>query len=164
MKAPARTAQLHIRLTSAEKAMLARAARRSGMDMSAYVLERVLPQEAGQWAERLKRLANSNGDRFELAGLSAWLAGLGAGELTRAVATPPPPLSDFDSNYVAAMVEHLCNAAGIGSPSWTRDIAPLALPAFGSELMSLRIHLLSCSPAAYRRRNIFIDTPAGGQV
>ena len=164
MRAHARTAQLQIRVTPVEKAALARAARRAGLGMSAYVLGKALPDQAVQWEARLKELARSGGDRIALAGLSAWLAGLGASELAAAVATPPPRLSDFHANYVAAMVEQLCAAAGVDAPPWTREIAPLARPVFGSELTSLRLHLLAHSPAPYRRRNLFIDTAAGGQV
>lgn len=164
MAAPSRTAQLQIRVTPAEKASLARAARRAGLGMSAYVLGKALPEQAAQWRARLKDLARAEGDRIALAGLSAWLAGLGASELAAAVATPPPRLSDYHANTVAAMVEHLCDAAGLEPPPWTRDVAPLALPAFASELTSLRLHLLAHSPAPYRRRNLFVDTPAGGQV
>ena len=168
MKASARTEQLQIRVTPAEKAALARAARRAGLDMSAYVLGKALPDQATQWEARLKELALARGDRIALAGLSAWLAGLSASELTIAVATPPPRLSarlsDFHANYVAAMVEQLCNAAGIEAPPWTRDIAPLANPVFGTELVSLRLHLLTRSPPPFRRRNLFIDTAAGGHV
>ncbi|MBI3370773.1 MAG: DUF1778 domain-containing protein [Betaproteobacteria bacterium] len=168
MKASARTAQLQIRVTPAEKAALARAARRAGLDMSAYVLGKALPDQAAQWDARLKELARPGGGRIALAGLSAWLAELSASELAIAVATPPSRLSarlsDFHANYVAAMVEHLCDAAGIEAPPWTRYIAPLAHPVFGSELASLRLHLLARSPPPFRRRNLFIDTAAGGQV
>lgn len=164
MKPVARTAQLQIRVTPAEKAALARAARRSGVGLSAYVLGKALPVSTAQWEARLKELARSDGDRIALAGLSAWLAGLGAAELAAAVATPPPALSEFHANYVAAMVEQLCAAAGIGAPAWTRDIEPLKHPVFGTELASLRLHLLTHSPAPFRRRNLFIDTATGGHV
>ena len=164
MPSPGRTEQLQIRVTPAEKAALARAARRAGLGMSAYVLGKALPAPAAQWEMRLKEIARSGGERIALAGLSAWLAGLGASELAAAVASPPPALSEFHANYVAAMVEQLCAAAGIDAPSWTRDIGPLKHPAFGTELISLRLHLLTNSPAPFRRRNLFIDTTAGGQV
>lgn len=164
MKAATRTGQLQIRVTPAEKAALARAARRAGLDMSAYVLGKALPDQARQWDSRLKELARRGRDRIALAGLGAWLAGLSASELALAVATPPPQLPDFHANYVAAMVEQLCAAAGIEPPPWTRDIAPLANPVFGTELVSLRLHLLTRSPPPFRRRNLFIDTAAGGHV
>ena len=155
---------MQIRVTPAEKSALARAARRAGLAMSAYVLGKALPVLAAQWEARLKKLARSGGDRIALAGLSAWLAGLGASELAAAVATAPPALSEFHANYVAAMVEQLCGAAEIDAPSWTRDIEPLKHPVFGTELASLRLHLLTHSPAPFRRRNLFIDTGAGGHV
>jgi hypothetical protein len=164
MRPSAKTTQLQIRVTPAEKAALARAARRAGLAMSAYVLGKALPGLAAEWESRVRELARSRGDRLALAGLSAWLAGLAASELAAAVATPPPALPEFHANYVAAMVEQLCAAAAIDAPAWTREIAPLAQPAFGSELASLRLHLLASSPPPYRRRNLFIDTAAGGQV
>ncbi|HTY49830.1 MAG TPA: hypothetical protein VMB48_09070 [Steroidobacteraceae bacterium] len=37
-------------------------------------------------------------------------------------------------------------------------------PAFGSELRSLRLHLLTQSPPAFRCRNIFIDASVGERV
>ena len=160
----ARTAQLQIRVTPAEKTALARAARRAGLGVSAYVLGKALPAQAAQWEARLNELARSGGDRIALAGLSAWLGGLGAGELAAAVAMRPPALSEFHANYVAAMIEQLCDAAGIDAPSWTRDVEPLKHPVFGTELASLRLHLLANSPAPFRRRNLFIDTAAGGHV
>ncbi|MGH7310893.1 MAG: plasmid mobilization protein, partial [Candidatus Rokuibacteriota bacterium] len=43
MPASAKSAQLQIRVSPAEKAAIQRAARRAGLDMSAYVLTRVLP-------------------------------------------------------------------------------------------------------------------------
>ena len=164
MRAPGRSSQLQIRVTPAEKAALARAARRAGQGMSAYVLGKALPAPAAQWAARLRELARSSGDRIALAGLSAWLAGLGASELAAAVETPPPALSGFHANYVAAMVEQLCDAAGIEAPSWTREIEPLKHPVFGTGLASLRLHLLANSPAPFRRRNLFIDTATEGHV
>ena len=164
MRAPGRTSQLQIRVTPAEKTALARAARSAGLGLSAYVLGKVLPAPAAQWQARLKELARSSGDRIALAGLSAWLARLGAGELALAVEMPPIPLDEFHANYVAAMVEQLCAKAGMDPPSWTRDIAPLEQPAFGTTLASLRLHLLTHSPPAFRRRNLFIDTVTGGQV
>jgi hypothetical protein len=41
---------------------------------------------------------------------------------------------------------------------------PLAEPVFGSDLMSLRLYLLTHSPAPFRRRNIFIDASVGFRV
>ena len=164
MKPIARTAQLQVRVTPAEKAAIARAAHRAGVGMSEFVLGRVLPNPATHWQEWLRQLARSDGARIVLAGLSTWLAGLGAGELPGAIDAAPHGLSNFDENYVAAMAEHLCAARGVDAPRWTLAVAPLARPVFGSDLKSLRLHLLTHSPAPFRRRNIFVDSVVGGQV
>ena len=165
MTTSARTGQLQIRVTPAEKAAIQSAARRAGLDMSAYVLGRVLPGNSAQWQAQLRELVRSGESRTALAALSAWLAGLAATELAAAVATPlPTDLSEFHANYVAAMVEHLCASNGVDAPHWTRGIVPLAQPAFGTQLASLRLHLLAHSPPPFRRRNLFVDTAVGGQV
>jgi hypothetical protein len=165
MKPAGRSTQLQIRVTPAEKAEIARAARRAGIGMSEYVLDMALPNRSAQWRDWLRQLARSDGTKIVLAGLSSWLAGLGACELPGAIDAPPPrELSEFHANYVAAMAEWTCAAHGVAPPAWTREVAPLARPAFASELASLRLHLLARSPAPFRRRNIFVDTAVGGQV
>lgn len=165
MRSSTRSAQLQIRVTPAEKAAIVRAARRAGIGMSEYVLGRVLADPAAQWRLRLRELASAGGARIALAGLSTWLAGLGAGELPGAIDSPPPrELSEFHASYVAAMAEHVCAGHGVEPPAWAREVAPMARPVFASDLESLRLHLLTRSPAAFRRRNIFVDTVVGGQV
>lgn len=160
-----RTEQLQIRVTAAEKAAIARAARRAGLGMSAYVLARVLPARAAQWRDRLRELVRDGESRIALAALSAWIGGLGAAELPGAVAEGPPAgLSDFHANYVAAMVEHACAALGVTPPAWCRAVAPLRRPYFASELLGLRLHLLAHSPAPFRWRNLFVDSAPGAQV
>lgn len=160
-----KTAQLQIRVSQAEKAGIARAARQAGLGMSAYVLSRLLPGRAAQWRGLLQDILRSDEKRLGLAALSSWLANLGAGEFADAFdSAPPAGLPEQLANTIAAMVEHVCAAAGERPPAWTRDIAPLTEPAFASELKSLRLYLLTNSPAAFRRRNIFVDSVVGGQV
>ncbi len=160
-----KTAQLQIRVTPAEKAGIERAARQAGLGMSAYVLSKLLPGRSAQWHGLLQEVLRSDDKRLALAALSRWLANLAAGELAGAVETPPPAgLPEQLANTVAAMVEHTCAASGTKAPAWTLEIAPLAQPVFASGLMSLRLHLLTNSPAAFRRRNLFVDTAVGGQV
>jgi len=79
-------------------------------------------------------------------------------------AAPQVELSPFLANYVAAMIEIACERRAIAVPAWTRRIVPLDEPAFGSTLRSLRLHLLTHSPAPFRRRNIFIDASLGDRV
>lgn len=160
-----RSAQLQIRVTPAEKAAIEHAARHAGMGMSSYVLRKVLPDRAAQWNDLLREIGRSDGARISLATLSGWLAGLGASELRDALEAPPPAgLSAVTVNTIAAMVEHLCAMRGVVAPRWTQEIRALETPEFGSRLTSLRLHLLTNSPAAFRSRNLFVDTAVGGQV
>jgi uncharacterized protein (DUF1778 family) len=160
-----KTAQLQLRVSPEEKASIQRAARRAGMDMSSFVLSRVLPAHERQVQDLLRALKDVPSQPFVLAELNDLLTRLGPEELRQAVASGPPvSLSAEMSNYWAAMVEHACARKLIPIPSWTRSIAPLDQPMFGSALESLRLHLLAHSPPAFRRRNIFIDTTIGGRV
>ena len=163
MSVATKSAQLQIRVSPAEKAAIERAARRAGLDMSAYVLERVFPRLPGRFVELVEGCHKS--ERFGLAELSSWLAALSSAELRDAVASPPAPgATPYLANYVAAMVEYACARRNIPPPPWTREIAPLAEPVFGSTLMSLRLHLLTHSPPPFRRRNIFIDSTVGARA
>jgi len=164
MPAATKSGQLQIRVTPAQKAAIGRAARRAGLGMSAYVLARLLPAPARRFHELTEACANAGEARFALAELNAWLASLGAGELQDAVASPPARLTPYLANYVAAMVEVACAKNGVAPPSWVHATAPLAEPVFGSTLMSLRLYLLTHSPAPFRRRNIFIDASVGSRV
>lgn len=164
MRVAAKSAQIQIRVSPSEKAAIRRAARRAGLDMSAYVLSRVLPAPAQRFQEITRGCARAEDARFALEELNSWLASLGAGELREAVSSPPLPLEPYLANYVAAMVEYACAKSGIGPPAWTGATRPLAEPVFGSPLLSLRLHLLSHSPAPFRRRNIFIDASVGSRV
>jgi Protein of unknown function (DUF1778) len=164
MFARPKSAQLQIRVSPAEKAAIQRAARRAGLDMSAYVLARVLPAPARRFQELTGACGDPEDARFALAELNSWLASLAAGELEEAVASAPSGLAPYFANYVAAMVEYAGAQHGLAPPAWTRAIPSLTAPVFGSALMSLRLYLLTHSPAPFRRRNIFIDATVGARV
>ena len=168
MPTATKSGQIQIRVSPAQKAAIRAAARRTGLGISAYVLARVLPAPARRFQELTRSLSGTGADspdtRFALAELNSWLAGLGAGELPEAVASPPPRLTPYLANYLAAMVEVACGDQGVAPPSWTRAAPPLTAPVFGSELMGLRLYLLTHSPAPFRRRNIFIDASVGSRV
>jgi hypothetical protein len=165
MSKPPKTAQMQIRVSAHEKAAIRRAAAKAGMDMSAYVLAQVLSVPAAQFRDCVQDCADSTSPRFALAELNSLLSNLTAGELRDAIAAPPPPgLSPFLDNYIAAMVEYACAQRAIAVPKWTRSIAPLAEPVYGSELLSLRLYLLTHSPPPFRLRNIFIDATLGDRV
>jgi uncharacterized protein (DUF1778 family) len=165
MSKPQKTAQMQIRVSANEKDAIQRAAKRAGMDMSAYVLARTLFAAAAQFRDCVLDCARSASPRLALAELNSLLSTLTAGELRDATAVPlPPGLSPFLGNYIAAMVEYACARREIPIPTWTRSIAPLADPVFGSDLQSLRLYLLTHSPPSFRMRNIFIDATVGDRV
>ncbi len=160
-----KTSHLQVRVTSKEKTAIQHAARRAGMDMSAYVLGRVLAASSAHFAECVTACVGSAMPSYALAELNSFLSGLTSQEFRDAVAQPPPAkLTPFVANYVAAMVEFGCARFGIAEPAWTREIPPLLEPVFGTALQSLRLHLLMHSPAPYRARNIFIDATLGDRV
>jgi hypothetical protein len=157
--------QLQIRVSDAEKSAIRRAAKRAGLDMSTYVLSRVLSIPAQGFKAAVRALRGPAGTSFALADINSLLSKLSAAELRDAVAAAPEvELPPFLANYVSAMVETACAKHGIPVPAWIWRVPPLDEPVFGSTLGSLRLHLLTHSPAAFRRRNIFIDSSLGGQV
>ena len=161
----AKSEQLQIRLSRQEKAAIQRAASRAGMDMSGYVLSRVLSAPAAQFRACMEQCARAQSPRFALAELNSVLAAFSAGELRDAIAAPPPPgLTPFVLNYITAMVEYTCAKGSVALPAWTRAVTPLPDPVFGTALQSLRLHLLTRSPPPFRARNIFIDASVGERV
>jgi hypothetical protein len=157
--------QLQIRVSSGEKKAIQQAAKRAGMDMSAYVLSRVLSVPAQRFQECVAGCSAPSESSFALAELNSLLSALTPGEMRDATAAPPSiALTPFLANYVAAMVEYGCARCAISPPAWTQSISPLDEPAFGTSLQSLRLHLLTHSPPPFRRRNIFIDSSLGRQI
>jgi hypothetical protein len=160
-----RSGQLQIRVSAAEKAAIRRAAEHAGLDMSAYVLSRALPTPAMRLHECIADCAGPASPSFGLAELNTLLTSWTAAELRDAIAVrPATALTPFLSNYVAALIEQACERRSVRIPAWVRAIEPLPEPAFGSTLESLRLHLLTHSPAPFRRRNIFIDAALGDRV
>jgi hypothetical protein len=156
--------QLQVRVSRRQKAAIQRAAAKVGMDMSAYVLSRVLSDNAVKFHDFAVACMGPT-SRFALAELNSFLSGLAAGDLRDAVAEPPPlELTPYFLNYITAMVEQTCARRAVAAPRWTRTIPPLIDPVFASALISLRLHLLTHSPPAFRRRNIFIDSSVGDRI
>lgn len=168
MKRGGKTQQLQIRVSATEKAAIRHAAARAGLDISAYVLTRVHAVARREFEQAVATVAARDGEggRYALADLNRLLSAFTAAELCDAVAAgvASARLSEVSANYVAAMVETACARRGVPVPAWTREIRPLLEPLFGSALHSLRLHLLTQSPAPFRRRNIFIDASVGDQV
>jgi hypothetical protein len=158
--------QLQIRVSAVEKAAIRRAADRAELDVSAWVLSKVLPAARRRFRELTDALA---GDplhrRFTLAALNDLLTDTPAEAFREAVAEAPTDrLDSWTANYVAAMVETAAHRHRVSPPNWTLAVQPLRQPAFGSPLQSLRLHLLLAAPPAFKRRNIFVDSSVGDRV
>lgn len=161
----AKSEQLQIRLTAAQKSRLRQLAREAGQDVSTYVLSRALPEARQRMDEALRALHDEDDRRFALAELADTLALLGAAELEQVVAHADlDGLTEFVKNYVAAIVEQACARSGVTAPPWTGEVAPLEEPWFATSLESLRLHLLVASPVPFKRRNLFVDPGARGRV
>src|SRR5207248_5931599 len=107
--ATTKTSQLQIRVNPDQKRMIAAAARRAGMDMSAYVLERVLGSSQRRIQEIARRISDKETRRYGYAELHDLLMSLSTPELQRAIGERafgnlPPDVE----NYVAAMIEQAC--------------------------------------------------------
>ena len=160
-----RSTQLQIRRTPEQKEVLRRLSRRTGQDVSAYVLSRALPDAQMRFARLLKALTDDQ-PGFVLAELNDLLSGLTAGELCSAVEHADlDGLTPYLRNYVAAMVELASHRQDVPPPAWVRDVEPLeTIPHFATPLAGLRLHLLRTAPVPFKRRNIFIDSSIGDRV
>lgn len=162
----AKSQQLQIRVTDDEKAQIQQRAALAGMDVSKWVLMQVLPPAAERFQAICTALAANPGNRaYALADLNDFLSSLNGKVLAEAVREPPQvQLSPFEANYVAAMIAHVATLRSVAAPRWVHDIEPLDEPWFTSSLKSLRLHLLTNSPPAFRSRNLFIDSSIGDRV
>jgi Protein of unknown function (DUF1778) len=163
---PGKIQQLQIRVTAAEKSAIQRAAAAANLDMSRWVLSKLLPPGAARFQALIQALAQDAASvPYTLAELNDLLTAVGPKAFAMTVAgAPASQLSPYLGNYVAAMVETAAHQKDIRPPSWTMTIAALARPQFASPLPGLRLHLLLSSPPAFRRRNLFIDSSIGDRV
>jgi len=164
---PNKTAQIQIRVTPAQKRELVRRARSAGLDLSAWMLERLIPSRQAAFEKLVTDLSRADAKTvsYVLAALGDFLSGLAHGDLASAVGTLPlARLDPLIANQLAAMVETASNRVGVRPPAWTEEIPPLETPWFSSALASLRMHLLCNSPPAYRRRNLFVDSTFEARV
>jgi hypothetical protein len=157
--------QLQIRVTPRQKAQLKRGAAAAGLDVSTWVLSRVLPSENNRFRDLLGSLESDAERRFALAELNDFLHECAPVEFASTVDDASlGNLSPIWQNYVAAMVELAATQKKVSPPSWVRDIAPLDQPYFATSLKSVRPYLLRVSPIPFKRRNIFIDASIGARV
>lgn len=159
-----KTSQLQIRVAPAQKAELARRARAEGMDLSTWVLSRLLPQSRLRFVDLVRALAREPSS-FVLAEIHDFLESLGRGDFATALEVlPTSKLDAVSANQLAAMVETRAARLRVRPPEWASEILPLEQPWFATTLLSLRLHLLCNAPAAFRRRNLFVDSTLGDRV
>lgn len=162
-----KTSQLQIRVSNEQKKLIRQEAESAGKDISAWVLEQVLPQKKVEFQSLISDIssATEKEQSFILASLNDFLTTLSPLEFQKALQLPNQlKLTPLLLNYITAMIEHTANLKEVAPPVWVNYITPLAEPFFSSTLSSLRIHLLLSSPVAFKRRNIFIDSTIGSRV
>lgn len=161
----AKSEHLQIRVSRAQKRFIQREAAKRKMSMSEWILHRAVPSSQQTFQQLVSELATSRAPGTVFAEILDLLASLDDGALAAIVREPPGvPLSPYWQNYLAATLEHVSALRRMPPPAWTRDVPPLAEPAFGSDLLSLRLHLLVSSPPAFVQRNLFIDANVGDRV
>ena len=154
----AKTSQLQIRVSPQQKEALKRLARRAQLSVSEYVLARALPSSRLAFESGVAAVRSGEPKRIAVSSLLDVLAALPGAEFASTVAqidmtaTPEVP-----RNWVAACVEQ--EAAGRGSlpPSWASSTSPPEQPQFAGTLRSLRPYLMSVTPVAFKRRNLFLS-------
>jgi len=160
-----KTAQMQIRVSLREKKLIREAANRANMNMSDWILKKLFPDLQVRFQELTVALNDSNNRRPALASLNDLFSATSADEFRLMTAdSPQVPLSSINANYLAAMIEYAASHKKVKSPAWVFSISPLSAPYFGSNIKSLRLYLLTHSPAVFRRRNIFIDSSLGDRV
>ena len=157
--------QIQIRVTAAQKQALKALARRAGVDSSTYLLTCALPSPQTRLAELVTAASRDADRRFALAELNDVLSSLPPAAFAEAVdGLDVGGLDVLWRNYVAAMIEQAAHQKGVAPPRWTRDIAPLDEPYFAAPFPRLRPYLLRAAPAAFKRRNLFVDAAVGDRV
>lgn len=162
---PPKSSQLQIRVTPRQKAQLKRRATLAGMDVSAYVLARALPDEPARFGALLRDLEDEEQSRFALAELNDFLESCAPAAFADAVADANVArLHPRIANYVVAMIEVAAQRKRVPPPAWTLEVTPLEAPWFVTSLKGLRAHLLAAAPVPFKRRNLFIDSTVGDRV
>ena len=159
----ARSSQLQIRVTPAEKAALKRLATAAGESVSTYVLSRVLPSEERVVVALYDALAEKGRDhRATLAELAKVLERMPPTEIHESIPEPDPSaLGPVLLNSVAALVETAAHRKQVDPPGWVARVPPLPRPHFGWVLRSLRPHQLRVAPIPFKRRNLYFDPSTG---
>lgn len=160
-----KSTQLQIRVSKRQKRKLREQARAAGMTVSEWLLRLALPPKREELERLVGALARDERRSLALAALHDFLDRLELDEWGRCLATRPPSRvpPPYDA-LLAAMIEHAASLRGAPVPDWVLRTPPSNVPFLASELTSLRLHLLTSSPPAFRRRNLFVDTSVGGRA
>jgi uncharacterized protein (DUF1778 family) len=161
----AKTQQLQIRVSAAQKALLKKRAAAAGLDLSTFVLRRVLLDSEAQLEELLALLADEHEPRATLARIGGLLGALDSAsfrELTAAIDVSR--LTPFHQNYLAAMVEYRADQLGLPAPRWTKGVGALGEPYFPAGTDQVRTYLLRAAPIVFKRRNLFVDASVGDHL
>jgi hypothetical protein len=157
-----KTSQLQIRVSPGQKRLIRQRAKESGMDVSAWVLRRLVPSKRDRFVELCRELAEADQPSYPLAALSDLLAVSSREDIATVFGEGPDrAISQPWLAYVAALIEERAMALGAAVPAWVRDTPPAPEPYFATGLLKLRLHLLTRSPPAFRRRNLFVDRGPG---
>lgn len=160
-----KTEQMQVRVSPREKNLIRQAAKRANMNMSDWVLKKLLPDLQIRFQVLGAQLNDADHHRYALAALNDIFTSTSAGEFRLMIAEPLKiPLDDFNLNYLAAMIEFAAARKKVNPPSWVFNVVPLKTPYFGTDILNLRLYLLTHSPAVFRNRNIFIDSSLGDRV
>lgn len=167
MKHLKKSEYLQIRVSKQEKEIIKSSAHLAGVDMSAWILQRVLHEQSKIFINILNKFQSEEQsfETFILAELNDFLTKLQVHDFEMALSIKPTSqLTGFQINYVIAMIVHRAKQLNASIPKWINDYPVLTQPYFGSNLKSLRLHLLINSPIAFKQRNIFIDSAIGDRV
>ncbi len=160
-----KTEHLQIRVTKEQKQLIKSSAQLSGIDMSTWILLRVLNVNSQRFIELTNKFILSKNESFIFAEINDFLHQLNTSNFELAVKNKPShSLSNFQLNYIVAMITHKAKQLNLRRPEWTHTISVLTEPYFGTQLKSLRVHLLINSPIAFKQRNIFIDSSIGDRI
>ena len=162
---PRKNQHIQLRLSASDKAYIQTQADLVGLDMSRWILQRLLPQKQEQFLSLVNEILHKQGSREALAELNDFLTQLEVKEFACAVERfPTLSPQAYLANYISAMVELAAHQKGTAPPAWTILFTGLLEPHFATTLPSVRLHLLRASPPPFKRRRIFIDTSLGGRV
>lgn len=161
-----KTQQLQLRVSAEQKAAIRLLASKEHQGMSQWILNKILPKPQKDFLKILERLRDCQNHKersYILNDLNAFFLKLSKHDLVETVSEDYlSALNPLMANYISAMIEHVCVNAQIEPPKWLAQGLPE--PFFGSDLLSLRLYLLTVSPPSFRKRNIFIDATVGDLV